>query len=337
MNMIEKIPSGLDLLEAEMARQQAEASQSFTNNRSMAKRIAEAAAKPGRLLLVGMGASHYANRIVEPCYRRLGIDAWAITAAEFLRFPPPGDSTVMLVSQSGESGEIFQILNQKHRLGQNAFGLTLDAASTLGRALPCLAGVGGGEIAFAATRSLTVTLALHAAVLAALEPQNKEAGEAFEWPALPNVGKALRALAPASTIVVSGTGALRGLAEANALMVTELARMPAFGFEFGQFRHGPLELLSPQVGVLILRDRTDDAGGLSSTAFAAGCPTVVFDCSGKAALPGVATVAFAPAEGLRAAMSMLPALQRLIVDLSAQKVERVGEPVRSTKITRETS
>ncbi|HRE36753.1 MAG TPA: DNA translocase FtsK 4TM domain-containing protein, partial [Sphingopyxis terrae] len=32
------------------------------------------------ILLVGMGASHYANRIVEPCYRRLGIDAWAITA-----------------------------------------------------------------------------------------------------------------------------------------------------------------------------------------------------------------------------------------------------------------
>ena len=46
--------------------------------------------------------------------------------------------------------------------------MTLDPASTLGRALPCLVGAGGGEVAFAATRSLTVTLALHAAVLAAL-------------------------------------------------------------------------------------------------------------------------------------------------------------------------
>lgn len=335
--MTERVHTGLELLEAEMARQQADATASWAANRSMAKRIAEALAKPGRLLLVGMGASHYANRIVEPCFRRLGIDAWAITAAEFLRFPPPGARTVMLVSQSGESGEIVQILKQTAKLGQDAFGLTLDAGSTLGRALPCLAGTGGGEIAFAATRSLTVTLALHAAVLAALEPQNREACETFDWPTLPNVGKALRALAGAASIVVTGTGALRGLAEANALMVMELARMPAFGFEFGQFRHGPLELLSPQVGVLILRDRTDEAAGLAATAVAAGCPTVVFDCSGKAALPGVATVAFAPAEDLRAAMAMLPALQRLIVDLSAQKVERVGEPVRSTKITRETA
>ena len=46
--------------------------------------------------------------------------------------------------------------------------MTLEPSSTLGRMLPSLIGAGGTEHAFAATRSLTITLALHLGVLAAL-------------------------------------------------------------------------------------------------------------------------------------------------------------------------
>ena len=49
------------------------------------------------------------------------------------------------------------------------YGMTLEPHSTLTRALPSLVGSGGAEVAFAATRSLMVTLALHLAILAGLE------------------------------------------------------------------------------------------------------------------------------------------------------------------------
>ena len=146
--------SGLALLEAEMGRQQADALASIPANAAMAGRIAASATRNQRLLLIGMGASHYANRIVEPLYRRLGIEASACTAAELMHAPPPAAArTIMFVSQSGESGEIVELL-ERQAPDEERFGMTLDASSTLGRALPCLVGAGGAEMAFAATRSL---------------------------------------------------------------------------------------------------------------------------------------------------------------------------------------
>jgi fructoselysine-6-P-deglycase FrlB-like protein len=279
-----KIPSGRELLDMEMARQHADALASLELNGDMAGRVAKSVARTGRLLLVGMGASHFANRIAEHCYRSLGIEAWACTAAELIQSPLPATArTVLLVSQSGASGEVLQLLETMRDDGDH-FGLTLDAASPLGRALPCLVGSGGAEIAFAATRSLLITVALHAAVLSALGMSGDEAAGVLRSPSAPATDTAFRELSGKAAIAISGCNELRGLAEANALMLMELARMPAFGFEAGQFRHGPLELLSPDVGVILLRGA--GAGGemaarLARTALTADTTPVVFDCSGE--------------------------------------------------------
>jgi fructoselysine-6-P-deglycase FrlB-like protein len=56
-----------------------------------------------------------------------------------------------------------------------AWGLTLTPEGGLARALPSLVGVGGPEKAYAATRSLLVTLAQHAAILDALGEDMTEA------------------------------------------------------------------------------------------------------------------------------------------------------------------
>jgi fructoselysine-6-P-deglycase FrlB-like protein len=244
--------------------------------------------------------------------------------------------TRLLVSQSGESGEIVEIVG---RLGDtsDAFGITLDKDSALGRALPCLIGAGGGEIAFAATRSLTVTLALHGALLASLGGSDRGARLALESPVARSIDAALAELVGKSTIAVCGSGVCRGLAETSALMLMELARMPALGIELGQFRHGPLELLSSALGVVLLRDADSDEARIRDVARAtaeAGSPAVVFDCSGRDAIAGATTVAFPARGGLGAVLTMLPSLQRLFIGIASHRVERVGEPLRSTKITR---
>lgn len=327
---------GLALLRAEMARQGADAVASLASNETMAAAVAASIARTGRLVLIGMGASHYANRMVETSWRRLGVDCRAETAGDVLLLGALSKPcTIVLVSQSGESGEILQLLDFLPR-GADLFGMTLAAQSTLGRALPCLLGAGGHEVAFAATRSLTVTLALHAAILAAAGDAIGDFAIALAVSPEPAVDEALEALARKNSVIIAGRGELRGLAEANGLILMELARIPAFGFEFGQFRHGPLEALAPDLGVLLLRGPEALGAGtatLAKAALGAGTVPVIFDCSGEAPIEGAVTVAFPRSEGLCAVATMLPALQRLIIAVSGRKVAGVGEPVRSTKIT----
>ena len=160
-------PQGLIAIEAEMARQAEDALGTLDTVDPLATEIAASITRTRRLLMLGMGASHAANRAVEPLYRALGIDATALPISEQLTSPLPVDgATVLLASQSGESAEILRWLETAR--GGVPFGLTLDPSSSLATTLPSLVAQGGPETAFAATRSLTLTVALHATILGRL-------------------------------------------------------------------------------------------------------------------------------------------------------------------------
>jgi fructoselysine-6-P-deglycase FrlB-like protein len=327
---------GLSLIEAEVRRQHADALASFAGAELSAARIAKSARLTSRLLLIGMGGSHFVNRVAEPVYRALGLDATAIVASEILAQPlPDRPRCTILTSQSGASGEILQLIRRP--AGQEArFGLTLDADSPLAQAFPCLIGVGGAERGFAATRSLLISLALHAAVASALGQSPAEALAMLRTPPAPSVDEALARLVDCKTFILSGRCELAGIAEGGALCLMELARIPALALEGGQFRHGPLEVLSPEVGIVVLRPAgpmAASAAALAQTCLEAGTQPVVFDVSGEAALPGALTIALPRLHGLASAIAVLPALQQLLIRIAMQRVERVGEPLRSTKVT----
>ena len=331
--------AGLAAIEAEMARQAADAVMSVGTAGARAAEIAALLRKMPRLLLLGMGASHAAGRIVEPLYRGLGIDAVALPLSEQLTAPLPLAGKVVLVaSQSGESAEVVRWLGGgAGAAGAVVFGMTLDGSSTLARAVPSLVGAGGAELGFAATRSLTVTLALHAAVLAALGLDVAPALAALRETSLRPVDAAVAALDEVQAVVCSGRE-LHGMAEALALGITELSRLPAFALEGGQFRHGPLEMLGPKVGVVLVRGAESGAtllGGAAATAVAAGSPVVIFDSSEAVSVAGAVTLAWPPAQGLAAAFAMLPTAQRFMLGLAAARVAEVGTPRRSSKITRD--
>jgi fructoselysine-6-P-deglycase FrlB-like protein len=331
-----KMPSGLDLLNLEWARQHGDALSSFEAARVPAARIAESLNRTKRLLLIGMGGSHYVNRAVEPAYRAHGIDATAITASELLAAPlPDGARTAILTSQSGGSGEVLHLLDRA--AGQEErFGITLEAGSPLAHRIPALIGAGGTERAFAATRSLLICLALHAAVVAELGEDLAPALAYLRKPLERPIDAALQALAEKKVIIVSGRGALAGLAEAGALCLMELGRLPVMAMEGGQFRHGPLEILDPAIGVILLRGPGEDIKlnrKLVATCRDAGATPVVFDLSGETKLEAAVTVEFPAASGFAAAFALLPSLQRLMIDLAGRHVPRVGEPLRTTKVT----
>jgi fructoselysine-6-P-deglycase FrlB-like protein len=336
MNAATTPASGMALIEAEMRRQHADALASFAGAELAAARIAKSARLTGRLLLIGMGGSHFVNRVAEPVYRALGLDATAMVASEILAQPlPDRPRSSILTSQSGASGEILQLLDRP--AGQEArFGLTLDGDSALAQALACLIGVGGVERGFAATRSLLISLALHGAVASALGQSQAEALAMLRTPPAPSVDEALAQLAACKTFILSGRGELAGLAESGALCLMELARIPALALEGGQFRHGPLEVLSPEVGVILLRPAGPMAASalvLARICLEAGTPPIVFDVSGEPAVPGALTIALPRLHGLASPIALLPALQQLLLRIAIARVERVGEPLRTTKVT----
>ncbi|MER9957585.1 SIS domain-containing protein [Mesorhizobium australicum] len=338
MNMIadKERPAGLTAIDREMARQHADARASFENNAAMAADVAASIGKTGRLLLLGMGGSHAVGRAVEPLYRALGIDALALPLSEQLGQPLPlADRTVLVTSQSGESAEVVRWFAQAGG-SSDVFGLTLEGGSFLARNAPCLVGAGGTELAFAATRSLTVTLALHLALLAALGEDPAPALAMLEAPQDCDIAQALAALGKVATIVTSGRR-LQGVAEALALGLTELSRLPCFSLEGGQLRHGPMEMLGPQIGVVLFRgaDPTSElVTAMALSVVETGAPLVIFDASGQAPVAGAVTLTFKPAAGVAAILAMLPLAQRLMIAFADGRVDNAGTPVRTTKITR---
>lgn len=336
MTNVNPKPPGLIALDLEMARQHRDAAHSFQAAQRLAQEVAAAIRHSGRLLMLGMGGSHAVARTVEPLYRDLGIDALALPLSEQLGAPLPLEGrTVIVTSQSGESAEVIRWLETGPRPA-GLYGMTLDAGSALARRVPSLVGQGGTEQAFAATRSLTVTLALHLAVLAGLGLDAQPALAALESPEHPEVETALAALASVRGVVTSGRR-LQGLAEALALGLTELSRRPCFSLEGGQLRHGPMEMLGPDLGVVLFRGEDPTAGlvtAMAGSVVDTGAPLVIFDASGLPAVPGAVTVPFARASGLAAAFAILPAAQRLMIGFAAARVADAGTPLRSAKITR---
>lgn len=328
-------PAGLVAIETEMARQSADALASYDRSGPVADDLANSLRRTGRLVMLGMGASQAANRAAEPLYRELGIDALALPVSEQLGSPLPlAGKTVVLVSQSGESAEIIRWLNSQ--AADEVFAMTLDGNSTLARAVPALVAAGGAELAFAATRSLTLTLALHLAVLSRLGMNPAPALAMLHQLPSPDVTPAIATLAKVRTAVTSGRR-LQGIAEAAALGLCELSQSPAFALEGGQLRHGPMEIMSPDLGVVLFASDEPDAGlvmGMARSASDAGAKVVLFDAAGLAPMPGVCTVALPKSAGMAAIMAMLPAMQRFMLGYAAARVADVGTPRRSSKITR---
>ncbi|MGV1761653.1 SIS domain-containing protein [Rhizobium sp. A22-96] len=329
-------PEGLAAIDREMGRQHADALASFEASPDMAARAAASLKRTGRLLLLGMGGSHAVNRAVEPLYRAAGIDAVALPLSEQLGQPLRLEGrTIFVTSQSGESAEVVRWFNETSGTVET-FGLTLEGSSFLARTAPSLVGAGGTELAFAATRSLTVSFALHLAIFAALGQDPARALAVLQAPETPAIEPALEALANVGTVVTSGRR-LQGVAEALALGLTELSRRPCFSLEGGQLRHGPMEMLGPSIGVVLFRGNDATASlvtAMAASAAETGAPVVIFDGSQEEAVPGCVTLRFKPETGLAAVFQMLPVAQLLMIAFADERVEDAGTPVRTTKITR---
>jgi len=314
-------PAELRTIRSGMARQHADAIASMEPARPVAQRVAASLMGTGQVLLLGAGSSHLCGRMVVPLYRRLGLAAQTLPFPEQLEAPQPlKGRTVLVTSRSGESPEVRRWLEETGGTA-DSFGLTLAPDSFLARSLPCLIGAGGRETGIGTARSMTVTLALHLAILSALGADVGLAEEVLRAPPLPDIGPAIAALSGVRSIIALGRRQ-QGLAETVALGLCKMIRTPCIALQCAQLSDGPERMLSPETGLVIFRDGSAPPGPAVPVVNLSGAPVVVFDASGREPLDGAVTVAFPPLDGLAATLAMLPAAQQLVIGLAALAASR---------------
>lgn len=327
---------GFKQLAAETRRQFSDARATWKAVRPQAEIHAGKIRAAGRLVLLGMGGSHWINRAAEPHYRAAGIDATAHVLSEYMRSPTPDrDHACIVTSQSGASGEVVRFL-QSDRGAAWTIGMTLDPASPLAHRTHALVGAGGVEIAYAATRSLVVTLTMHAAILDALGHDVTDFRSAIENPHSADTHAAEDVMATCENAVIVSRGPIQGIADAAALSFMELARIPVLGLEAGQFRHGPFEMVDRDSAVIFLRgqeDEGDNIDGLARECVCYGIRPIVFDFSAEEPVAGCVTVRLPAIRGLAVGAAVLPVLQQAIIAAASRMVANVGIPIRSNKVT----
>ncbi|MBC7216953.1 MAG: SIS domain-containing protein [Candidatus Caldatribacterium sp.] len=225
----------------------------------------------GTIYLTGMGSSLFA---AYPAYLHLlsrGFPVVFTDASELLHYGLPGvknGDTLVLVSQSGESYEVLEILNRlssRPRILAFTSSLKSTLAQKADKTFDILSGT---EYAVTSTKTHTATLVtlnlwalaqtgereafLHASLDLELLAEEAERliASAPEW--TKKILGALEFARNAETKVIIARGPALASAWHGCLLMYECAKETFLSFSGGQFRHGPLELATKTMLAVIL-------------------------------------------------------------------------------------
>lgn len=217
-----------------------------------------------RVVLAGMGSSHFTMYPIFRAMLAAGIPAWWINSAELLEnleaFNNP-DTVFWLTSQSGESGETTKLLDQ---IRQDSFviGITDNSESTLAKKSNFLIELKSGPEATVSAKSYVNSVAV-ARVFATELVEKTGASDVLNRLGqdsklikqyLDDVEKNIhrfREFARDRYLLITGRGEAAISAEAAALIVKEASKRPVEGMSAGVLRHGVIELASSHTSVLI--------------------------------------------------------------------------------------
>ena len=226
-----------------------------------------------------------------------GIAAVMLDSAELLHFRAGmlGARTLLVtVSQSGESAEIVRLVRELRDRREPPIvvgvsnGLNNSLAGLAEHALDTVAGVETGPSTMTFAASLVVLAAL-ARVLAE-EPVEKVPDEITDHAEVAATAME-RLLGDASlpdrlaawlgergTIVILGRGPARAAAEMGALTIKEAVGIPVESLETAQFRHGPLELVGPDLAAIVIATEPETIAldlGLAEELLASGAAVLL--------------------------------------------------------------
>ena len=319
------------------------------------------------LLLTGMGSSHDACLAAAAALGAGGILATPIEAAELVHVRPrllAGSGILVVVSQSGASAEIVRLAEAVHALPRRPYlvAVTNGAHTPLAAradialdtdvgpetcpstmtfagslvALAAVAGVlgggggGGGPGPGAAARVAAVLDQV--AITSEATARAAEEMLVTRWTTGDHL---LSWLGARRTIVALGRGTGLAAAEMAALTLEEAAGQAAIALPTAEFRHGPLEIVGPDVAVILfaLEPATATLDRAFAAELAAAGAAVLLVGPAGAAEPGVETIAVGGPRGILApAVAVIP-VQLLARRLANARGRHPGELTRASKVT----
>lgn len=225
------------------------------------------------ILLTGMGSSFFALYPACIYLNELGFSAFMVEASELLHYYKDLISDrvlVVIASQSGETAEVKKLLGEV-RGSTSIVSLTNDAENYLARNsdLPLFlyAGQERGPASKTHTATITVLFLLAMYLTSTMNKQSVEglyaAVEAMEsflegW--RERIDGLVDFLGKVDHLSLLGRGPSLASAMAGALILKEATKMRAEGMSAGQFRHGPLEVVTPGFAAVVfaMQGRTSD-------------------------------------------------------------------------------
>jgi glucosamine--fructose-6-phosphate aminotransferase (isomerizing) len=228
---------------------------------------------PRSVCFLGMGSSYYASLYAKYLLQEVAhIDVRLELASEFLHYPPHvrRDQAFVAVSQSGESVETVRavrFLREKHA---SVIGVTNRADSKLAALSQKILLTHAGEEKASATKTFTSTLALmHRLAFSAgvhsgyvnrgkftrsskrmLECAQSMRKQIPKWE--PRIKRLVDRFANDRTVTVLGRGYNLAAALQGAILLKEVAKLPAEGMSAGEFMHGPIEIASQGMLAVVL-------------------------------------------------------------------------------------
>ena len=227
-----------------------------------AERIRKA---PGRVIFSGMGASFFSALPAVSRLEQQGYAVQAIESAELLHYGSAslrrGDVGV-LISRSGGSIEVLRLAEKMREAGMTLAGVTNVPDSSLERMTDLTLRIGSQADELIAVQTYTgtaLTLLLLAeqaiagdfaqlseACIAALPSLAAHIEESFRgsefWQDL---------LIGEGALYLLGRGPALASAQEGALLMHETAKTAAVGMSSGQFRHGPVEIVSREFRAIV--------------------------------------------------------------------------------------
>ncbi|MFB5628579.1 MAG: glutamine--fructose-6-phosphate transaminase (isomerizing) [Nitrosarchaeum sp.] len=215
------------------------------------------------IYITGSGTSYNAALIAKQVfakYAKIKTDAIISSELQFSSDTIEPNSTLIAISQSGESADVLDAVNIAKKVNCNIIAIVNSLTSSLARESNVVIGMNcGPEIGVAATKSFTSQIIIIYKITEELSNEKfeidyKEISESISkilenHDQIRHIAKEIREI---SDIYVLGRGIHYPIAIESALKLKELTYIHAEGIPGGELKHGPLALMDSKVFVIII-------------------------------------------------------------------------------------
>ena len=228
--------------------------------------------RPRAIYTIARGSSDAAANILSYEFMRaLGIPMTSLPPSVFSvgRGVTMDSTLALVVSQSGASNDLVLSAQGARARGARVLGLINAPDSPVAEHADLILPIGAGpELAVPATKSVVGAIAAGMALLAAMVPGYGAgaSAEAFHPAPLPEAKTVLSALLRANHVYVIGRDTGYGAAQELALKLKETCAIHAEAYSSSEVLHGPLQLATNPLLVLILDTGAPDVQASLDTA-----------------------------------------------------------------------